>query len=488
MPLIPSLLAYARYRNIMNPTMANLNSLPMEIILMILDCFEDDSMLLSISLVAKRLCTIAQPRLCREITLSSSIILPLLLLLRTVISSPDLAAHVLSLEIDDTVESDEESEPDSLVNFSQAKKQHVIPLDFWGAEVAAMAEENLNILWQDAAPSIPEPIDAGVLPILLISFTPNLYHLSIAVDHRHLDLLRTLAKRLCDGVSKPLGLKGLRSLHLECLQDIHSSKVTFRDVASLLHLLHLSELQLSGCAGYSWEKATQSRLLGGLDKPLSLSTLAVIQSDLDAASMEILCRSCKRLTVFHYDEDDLGNEQLSHPQLHSSLHSQRHNLVNLRVGLSRNDHSSAIISTDAQNSSFLVYINAKFMGLNQLFLGILPHLPSSLEHLAIQYCRVPVLRTLTFVASQASQGLLPAMNLISLHSDICYPGGMLGLPRRGATDVLFEIACQELQKLFKGTGITLHVESNLLEKTVQGYEFEYNHGTPGAFWPFIHLR
>jgi hypothetical protein len=490
MPLVPFLLAYVHHRNIMNPIMENLNSLPLEVISMILDCFEDDSMLLSVSLVSKRLCAIAQPRLFREITLSSSKILPLLLLLRTVVSSADLAAHVLSLEIEDAADSDEESQPDSLANFPQARTQHIVPVVFLGAEVAGMSEEvrNLNVPWQDAAPSILETTNACILSILLISFTPNIHHLSIAVDQRHLDLLLNLAKRLSDGVSRPLGLKSLRSLHLECLSDGHSSKVTIRDVASLLSLLHLTEFQLSGCAGYSWEEAAQLRPLGMLDKPLSLSTLAVIQSDLDAASMEMLCRSCKRLTVFHYEEADMGNEQLSHRQLHTSLHSQRLNLVNLRVGLSRNDNSSAIFTTDAQNSFFIEYVNAKFMGLDQLFLGILPQLPYSLEHLAIQYCRVPVLQTLTFVASQAKQGLLPAMNLISLHSDICYPGGMLGLPARGATDVLFEIACQDLQKLFRGTAIILRVESNLLEKTVQGYDFEYNHGTPGAFWPFIHLR
>lgn len=57
--------------------------------------------------------------------------------------------------------------------------------------------------------------------------------------------------------------------------------------------------------------------------------------------------------------------------------------MDLRVGLSRNDHSNAVISTKAQNSSLLEYINAKFMGLDQLFLGILPQLPSSLEYLVI---------------------------------------------------------------------------------------------------------
>lgn len=470
--------------------MADLNSLPVEVILIILDCFEDNLMLLSISLVSKRLCTIAQPRLFKEITLSSSFIPPLLLLIRTVIGCPDLAAHVLSLEIDDAADSDEESEPDIPAYSTQARKQHTVPPDFWGPEVAVMTEElrNLNIPCQDSAPSVLETTDAGILSTLLISFTPNLCHLSIAVDHHLLDLLLNLAKRLGDGVSRPVGLGSLRSLHLECLQDSHSSEVTFQEVALLLPLLQLTEFQLSGCAGYSWEEAAQSRLSGALDKSLSLSTISVIQSDLDAVSMGMLCHSSKRLTAFHYDECDMGNEQLSHQQLHSSLHSQSHNLVNLRVGLSRNDHSSTVISIDVLNSSFLAYVNARFMGLDQLFLGILPQLPSSLEHLAIQYCRVPVLKTLTFVAWQANQGLLPALNLISLHSDICYPGGMLGLPARGATDVLFEIACQDLQKLFKETGITLRVESNLLEKTVQGYDFEYSHGTPGAFWPFIHLR
>jgi hypothetical protein len=470
--------------------MANLNSLPFEVILMILDCFEDKLMLLSISVASKRLCSIAQPRLFRETTLDSSTLPSLLLLLRTVVLRPHLAAHVLSLEIDDAVDSDEESEPDWLAKFSQARKQHTIRLDFSGAEFAAITEEvrNLKLLCQDAAPSILETTDAGILSTLLISFTPNLYHLSIAVDHRHFKLLLNLANRLGDGVSRPLGIGRLRSLHLECLEDSHGSEVTFRDVALLLPLLQLTEFQLCGCAAYSWEEAAQPRLSCALDKVLSLSTISVTHSDLDAASMKMLCRSCKRLTAFHYDECDMGNEELSHQQLHSALYSQRQNLVNLRVGLSRNDHCGVVVSTDAQNGSFQEYINAKFMGVDQLFLGILPQLPCSLEHLAIQYCRVPVLQTLAFVASQANQGLLPAMNLISLHSDICYPGRMLGLPARGATDILFEIACQDLQKLFEGTGITLRIESNLLEKTVQGYDFAHNYGTAGAFLPFIHLR
>jgi hypothetical protein len=149
----------------------------------------------------------------------------------------------------------------------------------------------------------------------------------------------------------------------------------------------------------------------------------------------------------------LRNKQVSHEQIHSSLHSQRLNLINLWVDLSRNDHSGAVIPTNTQNGSFLEYINAKYMGSDQLFIDILPQLPPSLEHLAIQYCRVPVLQTLTFVASQANQGLMPAMNLMSLRSEVCYPGWMVWLPARGATEVLFEITCQDLQNYLKGRGL-----------------------------------
>jgi hypothetical protein len=80
MPLVPFFLAYVRDKNIVT-TMVNLNTLPIEVILMIFDCLKHNLMLSSISLVSKRLYTIAQPRLFREITLSSSIILPSLLLL-----------------------------------------------------------------------------------------------------------------------------------------------------------------------------------------------------------------------------------------------------------------------------------------------------------------------------------------------------------------------------------------------------------------------
>jgi hypothetical protein len=137
------------------------------------------------------------------------------------------------------------------------REKHTVPLDLSGTEFAVITEEvrNLNILCQDAAPSILEMTDAGILSIMLISFTLNLYHLSITVNCCDLHLLLILVKRLGDGVLRPVGLGSLRSLQLECLNDGHSSEVTFREVALLLPLLYLTEFQLSGCAGYSWEEA-----------------------------------------------------------------------------------------------------------------------------------------------------------------------------------------------------------------------------------------
>jgi hypothetical protein len=153
--------------------------------------------------------------------------------------------------------------------------------------------------------------NAGILSTLLILFTPNLYYLSITIDHCHLDLLLNLAKRLGDGILRLLSLGSLQSLHLKCLEDSHSSEVTFRDMALLLPLLYLTKFQLSSCAGYSWEEAALSILLHALNKSLSLLTISVIKSDLDKVSIKMLCRSYKRLAAFHYNEYDVGNKQLS---------------------------------------------------------------------------------------------------------------------------------------------------------------------------------
>ncbi|KAL4929518.1 uncharacterized protein BDV17DRAFT_56866 [Aspergillus undulatus] len=53
---------------------------------------------------------------------------------------------------------------------------------------------------------------------------------------------------------------------------------------------------------------------------------------------------------------------------------------------------------------------------------------------------------------------------------------MLNLPRRGATDILFQEACQKLLRIFDKTGIALRLEDDLLDKTVQGYAAWYEHG------------
>jgi hypothetical protein len=65
---------------------------------------------------------------------------------------------------------------------------------------------------------------------------------------------------------------------------------------------------------------------------------------------------------------------------------------------------------------------------------------------------------------------------------------MLDLPRRGATDVLFNAACQKLRGSFKGTGIKLHLESGLLDVTSRGYADAVEFGQAGVFWPFVYVQ
>jgi hypothetical protein len=184
---------------------------------------------------------------------------------------------VLFLEIDDAAESEEESEPESLATFSQARKQYPVLHNISEAEFDVITEEvkYLNIPWQDAAPFILQGINPNIVSALLISFTPNLYCLTIAVDCLGLNSLLALARKLGDGIARLLGLGSLQSLHLECLGNSHDSEITFRDVAPLLPLLCLGEFQLSGCAGYSWEEADQSGLSGALAKALSISIISI---------------------------------------------------------------------------------------------------------------------------------------------------------------------------------------------------------------------
>jgi hypothetical protein len=129
----------------------------------------------------------------------------------------------------------------------------------------------------------------------------------------------------------------------------------------------------------------------------------------------------------------------------------------------------------------------EFLTIDQLYLGDAPELPSSLTYLAIQNCQTPIAESLSYLAKLALTGHFPTLKTVSLHSDIMHPGGMLGLPRRGATDVLFYEACQRLRGKFKGTNIKLRLESDLLGNTVRGYATMFEYSQPGVFWPFIYL-
>jgi hypothetical protein len=141
-----------------------------------------------------------------------------------------------------------------------------------------------------------------------------------------------------------------------------------------------------------------------------------------------------------------------------------------------------------QCGSLKEFASLEFLTIDQLYLANAPELPSTLAYLAIQNCPTPIAGLLTHIGKLALTGYFPNLKTVSLRSDITCPGGMLGLPRRDATDVLFDEACQTLRDKFKGAKIKLCLESDLLGSTVREYATMFEYGQPGVYWPFIYLH
>lgn len=157
------------------------------------------------------------------------------------------------------------------------------------------------------------------------------------------------------------------------------------------------------------------------------------------------------------------------------------NLPDLRVlQLSSLDYSigdsAAPSIADSEFGSLTDFVSLERLILDQVYLGKAPQFPICLKHLAVQNCQFPIAPLLAYMAGLALDGKLPSLASISPHTDAIYPGQMLGLPHRGATDGLFDKACLELLGSLNGTGITLQLEGNLLDKTVQGYDAAFECG------------
>ncbi|KAL5344011.1 hypothetical protein BJX70DRAFT_6274 [Aspergillus crustosus] len=463
--------------------------LPAELVLLTLDCIDSVTSLKDCCLVSKRFRAIAQPLLFHEITLApEGLPQSLLLLCRTITTCPLIASQVRLFDID--------TEKSELVTASDPDAPTRPGLSVADLGLMKIEAQNLRLNSIASFSSKTWATDSIILPILLISRFPNLRELFITLDPAGICLLTALVQaRTEDNTSQSLScLARFKTLHLACFQDSLGNEIDLTSITFLLSLLHLSKIQISDYAFNS--HANEQGICNTIDTldvplgPLSISTISLCFSSMKAAGVQTLVNSCKELAAFYCGQCDSQPEQLNPQELYALLKSQRSTLRVLQ--LSFQDDSVAIctspVFTKSQFGSLKKFDRLEYLTVDQLYLGNTPDLPSSLTHLVIQNCQTPIAQSLTYLANLALAGYLPSLESVSLHSDAIYPGGMLDLPHRGATDVLFHEACLNLQKRFNGTGITLRLDTDLLGVTARGYETAFEYGHPGIFWPFIYLE
>ncbi|KAL2838523.1 hypothetical protein BJY01DRAFT_258000 [Aspergillus pseudoustus] len=466
------------------------NDLPVEIVLLILENLDTTTVLKTFCLLSPKFRAIAQPLLYREISLSAEDIpLSLLLLCRTITTCPSIAAQVRLLDIDT-------EQIDVAVPALGSSQRGVSGDDIKLLKVEA---QKLKISSLELFQSNSWTTDSIILPLLLISRFPNLRELFITLDPAGLALLTGLAQaRTENNTRQSLSCLGsFTTPHLHCFRGLYGNDIEISNITLLLSCLHLSKIEISNYASSfivnnvpTHQEAAADPSLGSL----SVSTVSLHRSSITEADMGTLVHSCKGLDSLYYDQYDSQAIHLNPHQLYSQLSPQRSSLRVLHLsfqddsfGASSCASSSCSPFTPAQFGSLKELVHLESLTIDQVYLNNEPELPPSLTRLAIQKCQTPIAGVLTYLAELALTGHFPRLQNILLHSDIIYPGRMLDLPRRGATDILFNKACQRLGEIFKGTGITLRLSGDLLASTVRGYAAAFECGQPGVFWPFIYL-
>lgn len=477
--------------------MTSFQDLPLELLVIILECTDDVSTLLDCCLVSRRLGAIAQSVLYQSFVkiLPSSphcLRYPLPLLTRTIVSCPRLSANVRDLDIDASVEhgpedSPEGDKPGNLVNTSGTDNTSGL-LGLYGGDIKAFIK-NLQ-----GFPTVPRDawihslhVEPSVLTLLLLLHMPNLRRLVISVDKHSLRSLKSIIQLSHGGVPGLPFMSNLRRLHLRCPGADQENQVVLRDILPLLSFPSLEQLWIDRCSNDDVDESLLPQLFNIPPGTLSLSMISFRQSCVNAASIQMLIRACTTLKSFRYGIGTSNGTQFNPEELYSALYDQKNNLEEVRVNLSSMEHDFAPAWENRGFGSFYEFDKLKILGVDQPFLKRLPDFPGSLQHLLLQCCQSPVFKTMSHVATQSTDGVLPLLTEVSLFGDVLYPGRMLDLPSRGATDVLFDASCQKLSGLFSHTAVDLQFEGDLLERTADDYDFAFTYGIPGAFWPLIYL-
>ncbi|KAL4867988.1 hypothetical protein BDV12DRAFT_108882 [Aspergillus spectabilis] len=457
--------------------------LPAEIVLLILDCIDTIPILKNFCLTSRKCRAVAQPLLYREIILAAKDLpLSVLLLCRTVTTCPLIAAQIRLLDIDT-------EKSGFTVTAAEVKRRGLSVADLRLLKIEA---QNLKLNSGESFDSRFWATDSIILPVLLISRCQNLRELFITLDPAGLSLLTGLAQaRTEDNSSQLLSCLGsVEILHLGCFQDCHGGGIEISNITLLLSLLHLSKIQISDYASnelHPWKE------IDAVESPLgslSIATISLCLCSIRAAEVGELVKSCKELASFYCGQSDSQPEQLNPYELYSQLFCQRSSLRVLQLSFQDDPMvvSASPIFTASECGSLREFGSLEYLTIDQLYLGNAPELPSSLTYLSVQNCQTPIAEVLAYLAQVALTGHFPSLKRVSLHTSRFYPGGMLDLPRIGATDVLFNAACQKLRRSFKETKIKLYLESDLLDVTSQGYADAFEFGHPGGFWPFIYVQ
>lgn len=276
-------------------------------------------------------------------------------------------------------------------------------------------------------------------------------------------------------------------------------EMNFDNIGPLLVLLpKLNRIWISGCFGgpkkkvddLQWNRSTVILL----PQTLPITHLSFAKSCLNASNLKVLISACKDLKVFSFTNrrkaKQQQEQQFSPIELYSALECQKSTLEDLRVSLETDSIYQVLDWDGCIYGSFRECTQIKFLVVDERFLGLPPAgFPDSLEYLVIQNCQSSIFGLLSYLAALVLTGTeLTSLKIISVYAHILFPGGMLSLPLKGATDLLFRKAQQDLVALFLGTEVALRFESGLLEKTFLGYEAASEDGYTGDYEPFVYTE
>lgn len=481
--------------------MRGFSSLPLELVIYIIQSVEDDADLRVLCTVSKTISAIAQPLIYHEIDLedcdSVEGALSLFLLTRTITHSPQMAEWIRSLRIDAVTTRGYDNfylEPYSQIPRRNSEGKYSPDED-------EIKNFNTAIDRLEDIYDVSEFLDASssklnILAALLVSCTTNLTDLTIHVNRISLALLLALGQQPATGCSCLSKIERL-SLIVPA-QTAPKDGMNFDSVMPLLLLLpKLNTIWISGCFSSPKNRLNgvrpnqSAKLLH--PQTLPIRRLSFAKSCLTASNLQELIRACKGLNAFSFTnrhKPRQQEQQFSPVELYSALDCQKSSLQDLRVSLETDSISQVFDWDGSTYGSFKDCSHMKFLELDERFLGLPPTgFPDSLEYLIIQNCQSSIFDLLSYLAALVLTGReLTSLRTISVYAHILFPGGMLDLPLQGATDSLFEKAQQDLMALFRGTGVTLHFESGLLEKTSFGYDVASKDGFIGDYGPFLYTE